>query len=272
MLLKKIYWHLRQLYWHILVKFYPENSFYKFNLPNNIKFYYPLNSIIGKHLFIGWFEFMEQKFVFDTLKKGDIVFDIGANGGLYTLISSNKVGNTGHIYAFEPSPREVEMLQYNIKKNKLENITVVQKAVSNQDGVALFNFASDSALNSLVETSQLQMTSQAQVQTIKIDTALNTYKIPYLNFIKIDVEGAEKMVFEGAEQLLKEQKEITILFEATDMTEDASLTKKLLNSLALIPNVTIHQFHPKRGLEPLDTKINLAQEHVHNFVLTKNIT
>ena len=67
------------------------------------------------------------------IKKGDIVLDLGANIGYYTLIFAKLVGEVGHVFAFEPDPSNFELLSKNVKENKHENVTLIQKAVSDKN-------------------------------------------------------------------------------------------------------------------------------------------
>ena len=67
------------------------------------------------------------------IKKGDIVVDLGANIGYYTLILAQLVGEFGHVYAFEPEPSNFELLSKNVKENNHNHVTLVQKAVSDKN-------------------------------------------------------------------------------------------------------------------------------------------
>jgi FkbM family methyltransferase len=191
-----------------------------FTLPDGSQFSYPLDSSIGHSLANGGFEISEVDFVRNTLKKGDIVFDIGANGGFYTLIAAKSVGPEGHVYSCEPGARELELLKKNIKLNNLTNVTIIESAIGNKEGMTEFAISKDGALNSLLENGH-QSQQIEHWETVKINTVDNLIKqlnIENLKLIKIDVEGAEKLVIEGAMQLLKSIQNLIIIFEVADST------------------------------------------------------
>lgn len=194
-----------------------------FTLKEGLQFRYPLKSTIGRSLFLnGGFEDVELGFVSQTLNEGDIFFDVGANGGLFTVIASQKVGSSGHVYAFEPGERELKLLRENILLNNLCNVTVVSSAVSNCNGKTQFVVSNDGALNSILENDHPYqvMKEKREVSVMTLDSFIAEQKISKIDFIKIDVEGAEKLVLEGAISSLKRLKPV-ILFEAHAMTSAA---------------------------------------------------
>jgi len=87
---------LSHYYWSLLRRFQKE-SFYRFRPLDSVQFDYPLDSAGGHELFAG------------RLKPGDVVLDVGANGGLYAIVASQCVRGNGHVYACEPSERECKL-------------------------------------------------------------------------------------------------------------------------------------------------------------------
>lgn len=205
--------------WQVRCKLSP-NKIARFALDEALRFDYPLRSAVGYQLSVDAFETAEVSYLKQVLKRGDIVIDIGANGGIYTVLAANHVGPYGHVYAFEPGQRELELLKHNIELNKLQNITVIETAVSDSCGTARFAISSDGALNSLEETGHpLQQVERWEtVRTITLDEAVTQLAIPSVDFIKIDVEGAEKLVFRGAKRTLASNPHAIVLFEVSDLT------------------------------------------------------
>lgn len=78
----------------------------------------------------GTYEMPVQNALRRLIKKGDVVYDIGANSGFHTLLSAKLVGSEGVVYAAEPFPQFIEELETNIKINNLSNVVVVNVAVS----------------------------------------------------------------------------------------------------------------------------------------------
>jgi len=198
-----------------------EDETVTFNLIDGSYFDYTLKSAIGYALFCKDFEKAEIAFLRRSLKPGNIFLDIGANGGIYTIIASKLIGAHGRVYAFEPGEKEIGILKHNIIKNKLENVTVIENAVSNVTGFARFAIGSSRAMNSLAYSGRhdQKIIRWQTVITISLDDFMARYSVPRVDFIKIDVEGAEKLVLDGAKNLMSSKNKITILFEASDFNE-----------------------------------------------------
>ena len=133
------------------------------------------------------------------LAPGAVVYDIGAHVGLYTLLSSKSVGNQGHVYSFEPLPRNVQYLRRHIELNEILNCTVVEAAVSDRAGYQRFDPTShDSAAH-------LSQTGVLEVATIALDEFFyggSGARPP--NAVKINAEGAETEVLLGGRRLIQE--------------------------------------------------------------------
>jgi FkbM family methyltransferase len=204
--------------WQLLCTIWPKKVA-TFMLADGSRLDYPLKSSIGCALFSKSFERSEIAFVRESLKHGDNFLDVGANGGIYTVVAAKQVGPSGHVYAFEPSPRELSLLRHNIAVNNLTNVTIVDRAVSNKSGVSRFAISHDGALSSLAPTNHpgQQIEDWLTVRTVSLDDFVREFSVQKVNFIKMDVEGAEKYVFEGAKGLLSSDHRVTILFEACDL-------------------------------------------------------
>lgn len=191
-----------------------------FRLGDSAKFRYPLNSAIGYALYTAGFETASVKFVQQELRPGGVFFDVGANGGLYTLIAAQKVGPGGHVYAFEPGERELELLRQNISTNGLTNVTVIDRAVSNKCGVAEFAISRDGAMNSLARNRHpgQQIVCWKKVETTTLDGVVKEFGINNVDLVKVDVEGAEQLVLEGAQRLLSASEAPKVICEFCDVT------------------------------------------------------
>jgi FkbM family methyltransferase len=190
-----------------------------FTLEPSIRFEYPLKSLIGNALSIGAFETAERAFIQRTLKPGDTFLDIGANGGIFSMLAARRVGPAGRVIAFEPSRREADLLRRNIALNQFENIQVIEQAVSNEDGAAQLAISQDGALNALRQTNHPAQHIQGwlEVATVTLDTFLERSAIDRVDCIKMDVEGAERLVFQGSARLLTQAAPLTILFESVEV-------------------------------------------------------
>ena len=103
----------------------------KTKIGNNILY---LDSNDSMHLsFNPNYEKDEFDLVKRTIKKGDVVLDIGANIGVYTVLFAEIVGDKGRVYAFEPDPKNFALLKKNIEINKYKNVVLINKAVLNKN-------------------------------------------------------------------------------------------------------------------------------------------
>ena len=146
---------------------------------------------------LGSYENDKQRLVESTMMPGDIVFDIGANVGFYTLLASELVGPKGHVYSFEPVPRNINFLKEHLRLNQVTNTTIIETAVSDINGEAYFD---DSPNNSM---GRLAISGGRRVRTVTIDSLVREGQLPRPDCLKIDVEGAEAQVLAGAQSTLR---------------------------------------------------------------------
>lgn len=149
----------------------------------------------------------EQEFFRRYLRPNDVVIDVGANIGFFTLISSTLVGKSGKIYAFEPHPRIYKYLQGNLALNRVENVYTFNLALGNENGTVKFSDKNGDDRNSVVADDSGITVPARRLADVGIENSC-------VALLKIDVEGYEKFVIEGAGNLL--QKVQCIYFEALD--------------------------------------------------------
>ena len=154
-----------------------------------------------------------------TPKQGDIVVDIGANIGRYTIIASKRVGTNGKVVAIEAHPGNFEMLNRNIKLNRLTNVIPLNYAAySKETKVKLY--VPDEESGYTIYHTLMERTGKkfVEVDAITLDyllLQLNGIRegIVEVNWIKIDVEGVEFEVLKGATNVLSKSKDIALLIE-----------------------------------------------------------
>ncbi len=157
------------------------------------------------------------RYILDQVKKGDIVFDIGAHKGGYLYFFEQQVGITGKVFAFEPQSllnsylNELQtILQWN-------HVRIEAAAVSDKSGTAIlsipFNHGRKSSPCATIIQSHMDFTirEKQDVNTITIDEYCRTHRIQP-DFFKVDVEGNELSVFKGAKETLTQYRP-KILFE-----------------------------------------------------------
>jgi FkbM family methyltransferase len=155
--------------------------------------------IVGSHThgcWLGSYERDKQLAFYQTITSGSVVFDVGANVGFYTLLASSLVGPEGHVYAFEPAPRNLQYLREHLRINRVTNATVIEAAVSHSVGVGLFSHGPTRAMG------HLSTEGDVEVKTVTLDDLVYQKHVRPPDYLKIDVEGNEFDVLTGAESTL----------------------------------------------------------------------
>jgi FkbM family methyltransferase len=147
-----------------------------------------------------------------------IFFDIGANMGYYTLLFST-LSKKGRVYSFEPIPLCYHLLIANILLNDVSNVEVNNFALNNYNGVAQFSISKKSETSSFIHTGRDPIEKIIQTEVRKLDDYIKENAIERIDFVKIDVEGSEKLVLEGALESLskKELRPKVIMMELYDL-------------------------------------------------------
>ncbi|HJU60360.1 MAG TPA: FkbM family methyltransferase [Nitrososphaeraceae archaeon] len=178
--------------------------------------------------------------------KEDIVVDIGAYLGRYTLTSSNLVGESGRVVAIEGDPSHYEILKKNLKLNKVSNVTAINCMVGSKDMHLIIgsegNYLTVSSKNDMhtnyQENSYREFDETGRAQIDNTIVHLNTldnllikeHGISEVNWMKIDVEGAELEVLKSAHNILSNSKRIKLLIEIHDVNKLYKPIVELLDS------------------------------------------
>ena len=168
--------------------------------------------------------------VFDIfLKEGMLVADIGANVGYFTRFLSKKVGKTGAVHAFEPIPQTFKTLQDTISLNKLNNITPVNKAVTDRNGSVTMFLSSTHYMASVDVNWATDKGGAVEVPATSLDFYFgNLGKYP--DFIKMDIEGGGVYALKGMRNCIMKHEPI-LLLESHTSAEDLAIGQ----ALSLIP-------------------------------------
>jgi len=156
--------------------------------------------IVGSSInrcWLGIYDPAESALMKRHLRSGSVCFDIGAQAGYHTLYASSLVGSRGRVYAFEPAPKNIANIKKHVAMNHLANVSLIEAAVSDFDGVSHFDCASSAVAGHLSADGGLA------VRTITLDHEIDAGALPEPDYIKIDAEGAELRILEGSRKLLK---------------------------------------------------------------------
>jgi len=136
----------------------------------------------------------------NEIKKGDVVIDIGAHIGYYTVLFAKLVGLEGRVFAFEASPTNFEILEKNVTVNGYQNVTLNNKAVSDKNGkLTLYITGQTSTENFLFKPEKIKNT--IEIDSITLDEYFRDFK-GQINFVKMDISGAEPRVIKGMASIL----------------------------------------------------------------------
>jgi FkbM family methyltransferase len=174
---------------------------------------------LDHELMYNGFEETEMRFVGRLLRPGMTVLDIGAHHGLYTLLAAKRVGRRGRVIAFEPSPRERLRLAKHLRLNRCRNVDVESCAVGKETGEADL-FLVDGFCdwgNSLQPPAVAEPTRRVSVPVRRLDDVLPELSVDRVDFIKLDAEGGELAVLQGASRLLQTVPRPAILAEVEDL-------------------------------------------------------
>jgi FkbM family methyltransferase len=216
----------------------------------------PRNDHVSRPLLNGTFEVAELAFVQRFLQPGMTVLDVGAHHGLYTLLASKRVGRKGKVFAFEPSPRERKALRMHLRINLCSNVTVQAHAVGSEDTESILYVVESWAAgcNSLKPPDVPAEISRTRVHVVRLDDWLAEFKIERVDFIKLDVEGAELAVLRGARKFLERRPRPVILVEVQDIrtTPWGYAARDIVNILEQL-EYTCLQLSPQGQLLEIDT-------------------
>ena len=217
------------------------------------------NGMVGAtgNIYVGLMEYKDMAFVLHYLNNSDIFYDIGANVGVYTVLSS-KVKQAKTV-SIEPLPNTYEKLMDNIKLNRIDE-KVIPLNIGLSDKKSILYFTSDKDTMNQVATQEDKNTIQVDVDIL--DNVANIYGYP--NFIKMDVEGYETMVLKGAEKVLQSKNLDGIIIEL-----NGSGSKFGFNDEDIHNSLINNGFSPY-DYDPVNRRINgLKKYGSHNTIYLK---
>lgn len=222
---------------------------------------------VGAHLYMrGVHELPVCEALSRLTDPGETGVDVGANVGVMTSLLSRRVGALGKVIAFEAHPLIAENLRNNSKRCLHDNVQVIEAAVSRTVGFLTLQEPKGFEMNEGVAQIRSEGTSSAggksfQVRAVELD---REFKGAKLSVIKIDVEGHELAVFEGASVLLKQRAIRDIVFESSK--QYPSLVHQLLIQYGYSVFRLESGFFGPRLIDP--SKPNSGPESLADFVAT----
>lgn len=211
-------------------------------------------------------EYKLTRYLINSLQANDVFYDVGANYGLYSGLAAEII-ESGEIHAFEPNP---EIFKYLIGGlgAKYKKISCVKKALSNQVDKLTFyvkrNSSGGSTLNGEVASTLKNHFDAINVPCITLDSYIKNHRLP--TFMKLDVEGAEHFVIEGAATLFKRTKPVISLevWGAENGDRFSRKASEMLINLGYLP----HRINDEGELDQIESidSMNLGINEVENII------
>ena len=210
--------------------------------------------VVGRHLYkyqvhepaLTAFLATELKF-----EPGDVVIDIGAKIGWYSLILERLVPDGVDIFSFEPDPLNFQLLEHNLRLNATTKVTAIQKALANEDGEQTL-YQHDNRNLGRHSLLPLQEGRSVEVATTSLDRFWEMHALASRTprFIKIDIEGYELLALRGANSVLERCPALLCEFSPAYMRQGG------IDPGDLVDLLTGHGFQPHEmhanGMEPVD--------------------
>lgn len=248
-----------------IIQFCCRNLPIKFHYFDDVRFFASQgdSGIIG-NIYTGLADFEEMAFLLHFLKSDDLFIDVGANVGAYTLLASG--GCKSRTIAIEPMPKTFVKLEANVKLNNLSNLVeCLNIGLGAREEVLNFVETPQSELNHVAGLGENPINSQKAVKVVPLDSLMSTLK-PSL--IKIDVEGYELEVLNGADNCLADKTLKAILIELNGSGEKYGVKDTQTSSM-----LTSYGFKPY-SYEPLTrnlTEIDEGDQEGRDLIFIRDI-
>ena len=148
----------------------------------------------------GVFEADSVRIVRELVKPGQVVLDVGANIGYYTVILAKLVGPEGRVFAFEPTQHFQTVLKRNVAANDLLNVEIVPSGLSSKPGKGQIEIGESTA--TLHVPGGARLAASESISLTSLDAFANDQNLDRLDFIKVDIDGHEPAFLEGAHDAL----------------------------------------------------------------------
>lgn len=183
-----------------------------------------IDALTSQEFLLGTYEaYMQQAFI-EYVRKGDVVYDVGAHAGYHSLFCSLLVGSTGKVCAFEPNPNNLVSIRRQLRLNSPNQVCLLPYALSDRSAGARLDTSYGPSQG------QLSSSGDTQVEARTIDSLVADGSCPAPNVMKIDVEGHEHEVLIGAMNTLRKHRPIVLCDYNDDQTH--ALVMNILGPLS----------------------------------------
>lgn len=142
------------------------------------------------------------------VKPGMRVLDIGANIGYFTMLAASLVGKDGHVHAIEPNARNTKLIEASRRANQFTNVTIHQVAAGSSEGLLALNYTYSNGTTADPSADLGALIGSNTVPSLRVDTLLAPGD--EVDFIKIDIEGAEYRALAGAARVIERSRPVIV--------------------------------------------------------------
>ena len=167
--------------------------------------------VSGQLFLYGDFEHHITEAITRVVKEGSVAVDIGAQIGFFTLRLAKAVGPKGRVFGFEPDPDNFRLLKKNVTINSCSNVILERKACADRSGKGRLYLPKNDKGDGRIY-SNLRTYRSLEIETIALDDYFAVHQ-EYIDFVKIDAQGAEKRILQGMTKLLSGNKELKMIIE-----------------------------------------------------------
>ena len=145
-------------------------------------------------------------------KSSKCFLDIGAHIGIVTLPVAMNMKDSGQVYSFEPSKKNLFFLKYHLKKNNIKNVKVIEKIVSSKTmkNVKFFESEEATGMNSIIKIHEKNITKINTIESVSLDDFCKFENLKP-DIVKVDIEGSEIDFLLGAKKIISKHKPIIFL-------------------------------------------------------------
>ncbi len=201
--------------------------------------------LLGINSYNNKFSFMKREGPYELneckISKGDFVIDAGANIGVFSILASKRAGENGKIFSFEPVTITNNIFIKNLKINNIKNCQIIKCALGNANKkIDIFINKKHLGASSIFKNKKRN--KKETVEQIKLDDFIKKNNIKKIDFIKVDIEGAERYFLEGAKETIKKFKPKISICTYHFIDDKEIITNFLKNN---VPEYKIEYKHKK---------------------------
>ena len=162
---------------------------------------------------LGLYEPAKTQAIQTLVRAGDTFIDVGGNKGDFALLAAKIVGDDGKVICIEPEPSNVDWIRRSIGLNGYRNVKVCKLALSDHDGESFLHLGKKSGFHTLLSGAPDRNQGSINVRVRRLDGLLSELEVRRVDFLKIDVEGAELEVLKGAAETLRSNPKIVLFLD-----------------------------------------------------------